>query len=134
MAENVIVTKTYSFAVGVVKFCFEMQDNKKEYVITRQLLKSGTSIGANTEESQGAISKAEFITKMQIALKEAKETRYWLRLIKDAEIYQNSHSEQLLTDCNEIIVIITSILKTSKQNKLGSSFHSFILSLFHFFI
>jgi four helix bundle protein len=134
MTENVIVTKTYSFAVGVVKFCFELQDNKKEYVLSRQLLKSGTSIGANTEESQGAISKAEFIAKIQVALKEAKETKYWLRLIKDANIYQNTHSDQLLTDCNEIIVIITSILKTSKQNKLKSSFHSLILSLFHSFI
>jgi len=115
MVENIIVTKTYSFAVRIVKFCFEMQDKKKEYVISRQLLKSGTSIGANIEESQGAISKAEFISKVQISLKEAKETKYWLRLIKDAEVYQNQFSEQLLKDCNEIIVIITSILKSSKK-------------------
>ncbi|MFA4925009.1 MAG: four helix bundle protein [Ignavibacteriaceae bacterium] len=117
MAENVIVTKTYSFAVKVVKFCFEIQDKRKEYVISRQLLKSGTSIGANIEEAQGAISKAEFIAKTQIAFKEAKETKYWLRLIKDAEVYQNDLSEQLLKDCIEIIIIITSILKTSKENK-----------------
>jgi four helix bundle protein len=115
MTDNVIVTKTYSFAVRVVKFCIEMQDKKKEYVLSRQLLKSGTSIGANTEESQGAISKAEFIAKIQIALKEAKETKYWLRLIKDSAVYQNAHSEQLLNDCNEIILIITSILKTAKS-------------------
>jgi len=115
MGENIIVTKTYSFAVRIVKFCFEMQDERKEYVISRQLLKSGTSIGANIEESQGAISKAEFISKVQISLKEAKETKYWLRLIKDAEVYQNQFSEQLLKDCNEIIIIITSILKSSKK-------------------
>jgi len=117
MKENIIVSKTYSFAVEIVKFCFEIQDKKREYILSRQLLKSGTSIGANTEEAQGAISKAEFVVKMQIALKEAKETKYWLRLIKDAEVYQNTHSEQLLIDCNEIIVIITSILKSAKDKK-----------------
>lgn len=75
MKENVIVAKTYSFAVKVVKFCFEMQDKKREYVISRQLLKSGTSIGANIEEAQGVISKAEFIAKAQISLKEAKRSQ-----------------------------------------------------------
>lgn len=117
MKENLIVTKTYSFAVSVVKFCFEIQDKRKEYVISHQLLKSGTSIGANIEEAQGAISKAEFIAKVQISLKEAKETKYWLRLIKDAEVYKNNQFEQLLIEINEIIVIITSILKSSKANK-----------------
>jgi len=117
MAENIIVTKTYSFAVSVVKFCFEMQDKKREYVISRQLLKSATSIGANIEEAQGAISKAEFIAKAQISLKEAKETKYWLRIIKDSGVYQNDLSEQLLKDCIEIIIILTSILKSSKEKK-----------------
>ncbi len=115
MAENVIITKSYSFALKAVKFCFEMQEKKREYVMTRQLLKSATSIGANIEESQGAISKPDFILKVQIALKEAKETKYWLRLIRDAEIYKNEFSEQLLVDCNELIVIIVAILKSSKQ-------------------
>ena len=118
MKENIIVTKSYSFAVSVVKFCFEIQDKKKEYVISRQLLKSATSIGANIEEAQGAISKAEFIAKIQIALKEAKETKYWVRLISDAGIYSNGHSDQILKDCGEIIIILTSILKTAKENKL----------------
>jgi len=117
MTENIIVDKSYSFAIKIVRFCFEMQEQRREYVLSHQLLKSGTSIGANIEESQGAISKAEFIAKIQISLKEAKETKYWLRLIKDAEVYQNAYSDQILADCNEIIVIITSILKTSKTNK-----------------
>ncbi|MCF6148333.1 MAG: four helix bundle protein [Candidatus Kuenenia sp.] len=117
MKENVIVNKSYAFAVKLVKFCFELQDKKKEFVLSRQLLKSGTSIGANVEEAQGAISKAEFIAKVQIALKEAKETKYWLRLIKDADLFHNDQLEQLLAECNEIIVILTSILKTSKENK-----------------
>jgi four helix bundle protein len=117
MRENVVLQKTYSFAVMITKFCFEIQQNKKEFVISRQLLKSGTSIGANVEEAQGAISKAEFIAKMQIALKEAKETKYWLRLIKDANVYRNEKSETLLQECNEIIQLITSILKTAKANR-----------------
>ncbi len=117
MAEKVIVSKTYSFALMTTKFCLEMQSNRREYVLSRQLLKSATSIGANIEEAQGAISKVEFIMKVQISFKEAIETRYWLRLIKDAEVYQNENSEQLLIDCNEIIFIITAILKSSKGNK-----------------
>ena len=72
MKENVIVDKTYSFAVGIVRYVFEIQEKRREYVISRQLLRSGTSIGANTEESQGAISKAEFIAIIQIAFKEAR--------------------------------------------------------------
>ena len=117
MPENVIVEKSYSFAVGIARYCFEIQDQRREYVLSHQLLKSGTSIGANVEESQGAISKAEFIAKIQISYKEAKETKYWLRLIKDAELFQNTHSDQLLSDCNELIAILSSILKTSKENK-----------------
>ncbi|MBK7037844.1 MAG: four helix bundle protein [Bacteroidetes bacterium] len=118
MRENVVLQKTYSFAVMITKFCFEIQQNKKEFVIlSTNLLKSGTSIGANVEEAQGAISKAEFIAKMQIALKEAKETKYWLRLIKDANVYRNEKSETLLQECNEIIQLITSILKTAKANR-----------------
>ena len=117
MSKNVIVEKSYSFAVGIARYCFEIQDQRREYVLSRQLLKSGTSIGANIEESQGAISKAEFIAKIQISYKEAKETKYWLRLIKDSELFQNNHSEELLTDCNELIAILSSILKTSKENK-----------------
>jgi four helix bundle protein len=115
MAENVIVTKSYNFSVAVVKFCFEMQGKIKEYVLSRQLLKSGTSIGANIEEAQGAISKAEFIAKMQISFKEAKETRYWIRLIIDTEIFNSDKNMLLLKDCNEIIVLLTSILKTAKS-------------------
>ena len=91
MKENVIVDKTYSFAVIIVKYVFEIQEKRREYILSRQLLKSGTSICANTEESQGAISKAEFIAKIQIAFKEARKTKYLLRLIKDADVYQNAH-------------------------------------------
>ena len=117
MTENVILAKSYSFAVKIVKFCIEIQNTKKEYVLSRQLLKSGTSIGANIEEAQGSISKAEFIAKVQIALKEAKETKYWLRLLCDSEICNIGFLKKLLIDCSELIVIITSILKSSKEKK-----------------
>ncbi|MEN9439968.1 MAG: hypothetical protein RLZ33_44 [Bacteroidota bacterium] len=117
MKENIIVTKSFDFAVKIVKFSFQMQNEKKEYVISRQLLKSGTSIGANIEESQGAISKAEFIAKLQISLKEAKEAKYWLRLIQASDIYSNPNLKELTNDCGELIVILTSILKSSKANR-----------------
>lgn len=117
MAENVIVTKSFDFAVKIVKFSFHMQETKKEYVISRQLLKSGTSIGANIEESQGAISKAEFIAKLQISLKEAKEAKYWLRLIHASDIYSNPNLKELTNECGELIVILTSILKSAKANR-----------------
>ena len=115
MAENIIVSKSYNFSIKIVKFCFEMQKKQKEFVISKQLLKSGTSIGANIEEAQGAISKAEFIAKVQIALKEAKETKYWIRLIIDSYIFDNEINDNILKDCNELIVILTSILKTAKS-------------------
>jgi len=117
MAENVIVTKSFDFAVKIVKFSFHMQETKKEYVISRQLLKSGTSIGANIEESQGAISKAEFIAKLQISLKEAKESKYWLRLIEASGFYSNPNLNELKNECGELIVILTSILKSAKANR-----------------
>ena len=114
MSENIIQRKSYSFAIRIVTFCFEMQAQRKEYIISRQLLKSGTSICANIEEAQGAISKAEFIAKIQISLKESKEAKYWLRLINDANVYDSELSKQLLSESGELIAIITSILKTVK--------------------
>ncbi len=94
MGENIVVTKSYAFAVKNVKFCFDMQTKTREFVLSKQLLKSGTSIGANVEEAQGAISKAEFIAKIQIALKEAKESKYWIRLIIDTGIFDSPEKEK----------------------------------------
>ncbi len=88
--------------------------SQNEYVLSRQVLKSGTSIGANIEEAQGAQSKRDFIAKMQIALKEAKETKYWLRLFRDTGILDTAKVEKLIDDCGEMIVILTAILKKAK--------------------
>ena len=115
MSENIVVTKSYAFSVKIVKFCFDMQIKTREFVLSKQLLKSGTSIGANIEEAQGAISKAEFIAKIQIALKEAKEAKYRIRLIIDTAIFNSDEKEKLLTDCTELIILLTAILKTAKS-------------------
>jgi len=118
MAENVIVIKSFDFAVKIIEFGYRFQREKKEYIISKQLLRSGTSIGANIEEAQGAISKADFNHKLHISLKEAKESSYWIRLLlKTGIISDKSELLDLKKDCDEIILILTCILKTSKSNK-----------------
>jgi four helix bundle protein len=111
--ENVIVDKSFQFALNIVAYC-EILEEKKKFVISRQLLKSGTSIGANIREAQNAESKADFIHKLKIAAKEADETEYWLLLCKHTSSYP--FNEQLVTDVVELIKILTSIISTSKKN------------------
>ena len=111
--KNIIVEKSFDFALQVVLFC-ELLEEKKKFVIAKQLLKSGTSVGANIREAQNAESKADFIHKLKIAAKEVDETEYWLLLCKHAPSYP--FKEQLLTDIGEINRILTKILSTSKKN------------------
>lgn len=113
---NVIVDKSYKFAIRIVKLYQYLSDNKKEYTLSKQILKSGTSIGANIEEAIGSISRKEFIAKMQISYKEAKETRYWIRLLNDTNYLNNQLFKSLLEDCDELLKIIVSILKSTKNN------------------
>lgn len=113
---SITVTKSFDFSVEIVKFCFEVQKNKREYIITKQLLRSATSIAANIEEAQGAFSKRDFIYKFQISLKEARETYYWLRLIKSSQIFEEYSVDDYLVKSNELIILLTRILKTSKEN------------------
>lgn len=87
---------------------------KKEYVLSKQILRSGTSIGANVEEAIGGQSKNDFKAKLSIAYKEARETHYWLRLLRDSDILSMSEVETLITDCEEILKISGSIIKTMK--------------------
>jgi four helix bundle protein len=110
--QNVIVEKTFSFALKVIEFCEILEENKK-YVIAKQLLKSGTSIGANVREAQNAESKADFIHKIKIAAKEADETEYWLLLCQLAPVYPKN--EELLQNAKEIIKILAKIISTSKS-------------------
>ena len=113
--ENVIETKSFVFAVRVVKLYQYLCDKKKEYVLSKQLLRAGTSIGANVAESQQAQSKADFISKVSIALKETAETKYWLRLLNATGFLSDIESKSITADCEEIEKILTSIIKTSKS-------------------
>lgn len=112
---NIIQEKSYDFAKKIVIFCYEFQAERKEYVITKQLLRSGTSVGANIEEAIGGISKKDFRAKLSIAYKEARESKYWLRLIRDCNIQPNERIEPLLLDLEEILKILYSIIKSSSE-------------------
>ncbi len=118
-SENVILGRSFDFAVKVIHIYQYLCDVKKEFVLSKQLLKSGTSIGANINEAQAAQSKSDFISKMSIASKEARETKYWIDLLVKTE-YLNPDDEQIKTmieDIDDIIKIITKIVKSSKENK-----------------
>ena len=115
MKENPIKDKSYSFALKAIK-CYKDLQNKKEFILSKQFLRSATSIGANIEEGIQAQSKKDFIHKFSISQKEAFETHYWIRLLRDSDYLELETAEILLTDCEEIQKIITAILKTSKSN------------------
>jgi len=118
MNENVIYSKTFDFSVRIVKLYKFLCEKHKEYVISKQLLRCGTSIGANVNEAISAQSKADFISKMAIASKEARETKYWIELLIETE-YLNANEnyvKSLQNEIEEIIKILTSIVKTSQEN------------------
>lgn len=115
--DNVIETKSYSFAISIINVYKELQKNN-EYVLSKQLLRSGTSIGANVKEGLRANSKKDFSYKMNIALKEANETEYWISLLIDTGYLDRTMSQQLLSDCKELCRILNSIVKTSRDNML----------------
>ena len=110
--ENIIVEKSFKFALEIVLYCETLEENKK-FVISRQLLRSGTSIGANVREAQNAESKADFIHKMKIALKEADETEYWLMLCLHSEHLPNT--DEYILKLREIIKVLNKIIATSKS-------------------
>lgn len=112
--ENALKEKSYKFALRIVKLYKFIVDEKKEFVLSKQVLRSGTSIGANITEGNQAQSTADFIHKLSIALKEAFETEYWLCLLRDSEYITEKQAESLLNDCNELQKILTASIKTSK--------------------
>ncbi len=114
--ENVIADKSYSFALRVVKAYLFLSKEKQEYVLSKQLLRSGTAIGALVSESRFAQSKADFINKLYIALKEANETRYWINLLHDSCFLTTPMYDSLFVDIEEIICILSAIVKTSKRS------------------
>jgi four helix bundle protein len=112
--ENVILNKSFDFALSIIKLYKEMVA-QKEYILSKQMLRSGTSIGANIEEATAAISKRDFTAKMSISSKEARETRYWLKLIEKSDLVKIDVKNQL-NDVEQIINILTAIVKTSQTN------------------
>ena len=113
--ENIIESKSFDFAVRIVNLYKYLCNEKKEFVLSKQLLRSGTSIGANISEAEKAQTKADFYTKMTIALKEANETDYWLRLLYATDYLTELEFESLRKDIREIISLLVSITKTTKQ-------------------
>lgn len=118
-ADGVLKRKSYDFAIRVVKLTQYLQDNYKDYVLSRQVLRSGTSIGALVREAEFAQSKLDFINKLSIALKEANETSYWLSLLYETNYIDEKLFDSLQSDCKELIAILVSIVKTSKKNLLN---------------
>jgi len=116
MRENVVKTKSFLFAIRVVKLYQYLCLDKKEFVLSKQLLRSGTSVGAMIRESEHAESKADFKHKLAIAQKEINETMYWLELLKETDYLTQDQFISLHTDAVEIIKLITSIIKSAKAN------------------
>ncbi len=112
--ENVVMTKSYSFAVRVINLYRFLSTDQKEYVLSKQVLRSGTAIGALIMESEHAQSKADFLNKMNVALKEANETKYWLMLLKDTKYISDGEFDSMHTDCAEILKLLASIVKSTK--------------------
>lgn len=113
--ENPLRSKSYSFALLILKRCLKLQKESKEFVISKQLMRSATSIGANVEEAIGGQSSKDFIHKISISYKEARETHYWLRLLGDANILTTDETSEYLERVEELLRIMTSIQKTMKS-------------------
>ena len=113
--KSIVGEKSYSFALEMIKLERSLR-TKHEYILSNQIVRSGTSIGANVNEAQSAESKRDFVHKMNIALKEARETKYWLNLIHDSDQMGNLNFEKLEERCDEIIRMLTSIINTTREN------------------
>ena len=116
MRNNVILEKTFDFSVRIVNLKKYLAKEKQEKVMATQLLRAGTSIGANATEADQAQSKADFISKMGIANKEAHETKYWLRLLHETGYIDDREFSSIINDCQELIRILQSIIKSAKEN------------------
>ena len=117
MHNNISVNKTFEFSIRIVNLYKYLIENKKEYILTKQIVRCGTSIGANVAEAQRAQSKADFISKMSIALKEAYETEYWIRLLYKTDYLSQEEFDSLNKDILEIISILMSICKTANNTQ-----------------
>ena len=114
---NPIVQKSKAFAIRIIRLYQHLTTEKREFILSKQVIRSGTSIGANVRESIRAQSTADFLAKMQISLKEADETQYWLELLKETDYISEKAADSLIADCEEIIRLIAAIVKTMKENQ-----------------
>ena len=115
MGGSPLKNKSYLFAIRVVKLSQYLRDEKREFVLSKQVLRSGTAVGALIREAEFGQSKPDFTSKMSIALKEANETEYWLSLLKDTDIINEKEFASLHSDCKELIAMLVSTVKTSKK-------------------
>jgi four helix bundle protein len=116
MGKSIVKQKSYEFALQIIKVCAKLRSDKN-YEMSSQLLRSGTSIGANVEEALAGQSRKDFFAKMSIASKEARETNYWLRLIKDTELFDKQQLQKLISESEELVKILTSIVKTGAETQ-----------------
>ena len=116
MAESIVAGKSYRFAIRIVNLYKWLCENRKEFVLSKQLLRSGTAIGALLREAEHGQSKLDFLNKVNIALKEANETSYWLQLLKDTNYISETEFESVNADAIELVKMLASIVKTTRQN------------------
>ena len=114
--DSLLHAKSYVFALRIIRMTKFLRENKQEFILSKQILRSGTAIGALVRESEFAQSRPDFINKLSVALKEANETDYWLNLLKDSDYIANNSFDSIDSDCGELIALLTSSIKTVKNN------------------
>ena len=117
MKDNILLDKSYQFALRIVKLCRFLNEEKHEFVISKQILYSGTSIGAQIEEAQQGENRADFLHQLSIANKHAFKTNFWLRLLRDGDYLNEKQAQSLLDDCEELQKMLVSALKTTRKTK-----------------
>jgi four helix bundle protein len=117
MKQSILRDKSFAFALQIVRLSQELQQNQKEFVLSKQILRSGTAIGALVREGEFAQSKSDFINKLSIALKEANETEYWILLLQEAKLIKDEVADSLQSDCKELIAMLVASVKTAKKVK-----------------
>ena len=118
MSQSILIPKSLKFASKIIKLQYYLSKTKKESIISKQIIRSATSIGANINEANYGSSKSDFIAKMHIALKECAETEYWIRLLKEADYIENELFNILITDCLDIKRMLIATLNTAKKNNI----------------
>ena len=114
--DSLLHAKSYVFALRIIRMTKFLRENKQEFILSKQILRSGTAIGALVRESECAQSRPDFINKLSVALKEANETDYWLNLLKDSDYIANNSFDSIDSDCGELIALLISSIKTVKNN------------------